>query len=514
MRLNFLLVRSSLRAIFALLYIFDREQVINIMMYRAVIGCLFFFLSHFAYAQITFVIESLPEATPGTDTIFICGTFNNWVPNDPQYALHRQLNGQLAVTLPASSGSFEYKFTRGSWTKVETNVENRYTPNRIFSSSAESKILVRIENWLDLGGARPLNYIVFYFFACAFQGIALCLLAYRIPKKDSLKFISFIILNTAIVILFVLLVLHETLNQVWQGYITFVFHIALFCWAPLVLFFIHVFQRKKQLPGVYLYFLPAVLASFFVAFRILNLEAFDFLSAPVWPPFTMANLLVVITGFLFNLILFIKIYYTFNFLQFHGVDASDHKTEMLFYFFWISVAGLLLSLVNTLIVASGVRNTYIENYYPVAILLSVLVFLQTYYLWRYPDIIKEEKFIAPSADYSSDWIEKLNSLMRTQKPYKNPDLSVSDLAEMLGIKPHVLSKIINDSYHKNFRDFVNTYRVEEFIALANTGEFKHYTFLALAQEVGFNSKSTFNLVFKKLTNQSPREYFKAGYSHK
>jgi AraC-like DNA-binding protein len=80
---------------------------------------------------------------------------------------------------------------------------------------------------------------------------------------------------------------------------------------------------------------------------------------------------------------------------------------------------------------------------------------------------------------------------------------------MLGTKSHILSKVINECFEKNFRDFVNKYRVEEFIALANTVEYKRYTFLALAQEVGFNSKSTFNLAFKKLTNQNPRDYFKS-----
>jgi AraC-like DNA-binding protein len=479
------------------------------MVRKAVISSLFYLLSHFNYAQITFVIESLPEATPGTDTVFICGTFNNWVPNDPKYALHRQLNGRLAVTLPASFRSFEYKFTRGSWTKVETNAENLYTQNRRFSATSENEVFIRIENWLDLGGARQLNYIIFYFFACAFQGIVLCLLAYRIHKKDPEKFKSFVVINLAIIILFILLVLHETLNQVWQGYIAFIFHIALFCWSPLVLILIHSFQKRQRVSGIYWHFTPAAVVLLFIVIRILNVDSFDFLSAVVWPPFALADLIVLTAGCMFNLVLFVKIYFDFSFLRLNRVNSGDHKTDLLRYYYWTSLIGLVLIPVNALVIASGLRATFIENYYAVAILFSVLIFLETYYLWRYPEIVKEEKTMVSPADNSSDWIVKLNNLMRTEKPYKNPDLSVSDLAEMLGTKPHILSKIINDSYHKNFRDFVNTYRVEEFIALANTKEFKHYTFLALAQEVGFNSKSTFNLVFKKVTNQSPREYFKS-----
>jgi AraC-like DNA-binding protein len=72
-----------------------------------------------------------------------------------------------------------------------------------------------------------------------------------------------------------------------------------------------------------------------------------------------------------------------------------------------------------------------------------------------------------------------------------------------------MSKIINECYQQNFRDFVNRYRVEEFIELARQDTNKKYTFLALANEVGFNSKSTFNVAFKKVFQQSPRDFFKA-----
>ena len=97
--------------------------------------------------------------------------------------------------------------------------------------------------------------------------------------------------------------------------------------------------------------------------------------------------------------------------------------------------------------------------------------------------------------------------MKTEKPFKDTQLNIADLSEMIGTKPHILSKVLNESFHKNFRDFINEYRVKEFIELANSIEFKNYTFLALSYEVGFNSKSTFNLAFKKITKQSPREYF-------
>ena len=87
-------------------------------------------------------------------------------------------------------------------------------------------------------------------------------------------------------------------------------------------------------------------------------------------------------------------------------------------------------------------------------------------------------------------------------------MSLADLADMLELKVYVLSKVFNEHYRKNFRDFINEYRVNEFIRLSKQESQKNYTFLALALEVGFNSKSTFNLAFKKVTNQSPRDFLR------
>jgi AraC-like DNA-binding protein len=103
---------------------------------------------------------------------------------------------------------------------------------------------------------------------------------------------------------------------------------------------------------------------------------------------------------------------------------------------------------------------------------------------------------------------RIELLMETKKPFKECDLNVAELAEILNTKPYILSKIINEHYKKNFRDFINDFRVQEFIKLAQSESYKNYTFLALAHEVGFNSKSTFNLAFKKTTQKSPREFLK------
>lgn len=478
-------------------------------MLRVATLSVFCFCSCCAIAQVTFVIESLPTATPASDTIYISGSFNQWRPDDPAYMLRRQINGQLSITLPGLSGEHEYKFTRGSWTKVETDRDNQYIGNRSFTSGERKVIYVSIDNWLDLGGAKKMNYLIFYFFACAFQGAGLCFLLLRMQKKDPGKYKALITINIVLIAMLMVAVLHENANQIWQSYFTFFIHIGFFCWAPLILFFILAFTGEKNSRRLFLYFIPAAVAFGCVLIRLLIPGALDFLSGIVSPPVTWANALLIVTGFLWNAIVSTRMILMYPFLT-AGSGERDPKASMLYYFFWTTCIALILIPINLGLIIAGFSMSFITDFHVVAIVLSALIFVETYYLWRFPEIIREEK-PAPAPlplEHFNGLVSRLNEFMVQKKPYRNVDLTISELAEMVGTRPHVLSRLINDSYQKNFRDFVNAYRIEEFIRLANSGQYSHYTFLALAQEVGFNSKSTFNLAFKKFTRQSPREYFK------
>lgn len=100
--------------------------------------------------------------------------------------------------------------------------------------------------------------------------------------------------------------------------------------------------------------------------------------------------------------------------------------------------------------------------------------------------------------------QDLLKLMATEKPYLISKLSLRDLAEKLEISTNHLSQIINQYEKVNFHDFVNTYRVNEFIERVQTNNNLNY--LAHALDSGFSSKSSFNSVFKKLKNTTPSRY--------
>jgi AraC-like DNA-binding protein len=103
------------------------------------------------------------------------------------------------------------------------------------------------------------------------------------------------------------------------------------------------------------------------------------------------------------------------------------------------------------------------------------------------------------------WRDKLLALMADERPWLEPELTLTELAQRLRTHPALLSKVINAGCGQNFNDFVNTYRVQEAQRKLADPRFGHYSLVGVALESGFNSKSTFNRVFKKLLGQAPSE---------
>lgn len=104
--------------------------------------------------------------------------------------------------------------------------------------------------------------------------------------------------------------------------------------------------------------------------------------------------------------------------------------------------------------------------------------------------------------------QRLTQLMQEEKLYKNADLTLTELAQKINVHPNTLSQVINSAEQKNFYDYINSQRVEEFKRTILLPENQKFTFLSIAFECGFNSKTAFNRNFKKATGLSPSEYLK------
>ncbi len=124
---------------------------------------------------------------------------------------------------------------------------------------------------------------------------------------------------------------------------------------------------------------------------------------------------------------------------------------------------------------------------------------------------KKEKYYksALTEQQAEDNLAKLLKLMEEEKPYLDGELKLSDIAETLGISNNTLSQVINEKLQKNFYDFINDYRIATAQKLLLNPRKSHLTLLAIAFESGFNSKSSFNSVFKKQCQATPSEFRKA-----
>ncbi|MDF1698619.1 MAG: adenylate/guanylate cyclase domain-containing protein [Saprospiraceae bacterium] len=113
------------------------------------------------------------------------------------------------------------------------------------------------------------------------------------------------------------------------------------------------------------------------------------------------------------------------------------------------------------------------------------------------------------AEIGQKYVTRLMECMSQEKPYLNSNLTLRILAELIEIHPNKLSELLNDRIGKNFSEFINQYRVEEFKTIAILPQNNHLSLLGLAYESGFNSKTVFNTFFKKETGFTPNQYLKS-----
>ncbi len=103
-------------------------------------------------------------------------------------------------------------------------------------------------------------------------------------------------------------------------------------------------------------------------------------------------------------------------------------------------------------------------------------------------------------------ILRIKSLMEIDKIYQEAELTLHQLGNILQVPAYLVSQALNDGMNRNFYDLVNGYRVEEAKRLLLDTKSVNYTVLSVGYEAGFNSKTTFNTVFKKFTGLTPSEY--------
>lgn len=229
-------------------------------------------------------------------------------------------------------------------------------------------------------------------------------------------------------------------------------------------------------------------------------------------------------------------YYTYLTLKILGRHRKQLKDRFSFLserneLNWLYVLTAIFGVTYFLYFSLGTYNVLMkQGFFDIAytsdVFLTILAFSVSYFGIKQPYLFKvipeeNEEFMALkkkneskrkyknsnlTAEQKEEYVKHIFTFMDEERPFINPELTVQDLSKQLNISRHHLTELLNNDIGKNFFTFINEYRVEEVKRRLLDTRFEHLTIVAIAFESGFNSKSTFNSIFKQNTGNTPSQW--------
>lgn len=307
--------------------------------------------------------------------------------------------------------------------------------------------------------------------------------------------------------------------------------------APIFFFYIYVLTQQKPISRALYFLVLAPFLAYTITFLYYYITVFDNvnltfinglmyidgdLSLP-WTCFVILFLLIdpIFIGWFYFLL---RDYKRRVADSVSSVDRINLSWLKIIFNIWLTSAVILLPL--SMLSVAGVIDLSVEFTQALVEFASVAFFLLLgYFGFKQSAVFSsvEVKTLEPSKDFSGQSYERsgltesrakqihnqLLALMEEKKPYLNGELSAMELASQLEVSVNHLSQVINTIQKQNFFDFVNSYRVTEVIEKMKDPKNAHLTLLAIGLESGFNSKTSFNTVFKKVTGNTPSKYFQS-----
>jgi predicted alpha/beta superfamily hydrolase len=132
----------------------------------------------FSQHTVQFTISSFPANAP--DSFYIAGSFNSWNPQDKNYLLQKNTKGDYFFETKLADGIYEYKITRGSWSKVECNKNGGDIQNRSFKLSFDTSINIIVEEWADHFTRKPRH-------STASKNVHIIDTAFRMPQLNRVR---------------------------------------------------------------------------------------------------------------------------------------------------------------------------------------------------------------------------------------------------------------------------------------------------------------------------------------
>ncbi len=186
------------------------------------------------------------------------------------------------------------------------------------------------------------------------------------------------------------------------------------------------------------------------------------------------------------------------------------------YLFWVAI-GICLLIFFFIILTTYLNYSLYERvvYGLIWLNLTVIILFLGFYSITNPNIFHAK--LPKSTKYVQSKLKmeeiarlkiELDELMASKKPFLNRKLMKAELADMLGVNSREMTRLLNEGFEMNFFEYTNFYRIKEFIALVESGNYSNLTLMGIAEKAGFNSKGTFNKAFKDIMGKTPSQYFR------
>ena len=204
------------------------------------------------------------------------------------------------------------------------------------------------------------------------------------------------------------------------------------------------------------------------------------------------------------------------------VRATSSFSDVVHYRWVLFLAGvMLLPLISVLLTMSILgRPSWVP--YPafgvslMVVIIGIVALVRPEVLNGIPDSLRvnEEEDLSPQRYVSSTLTDpqklriqtQLLAYMEQETPFLTQELTLHELATQLDLNAKYLSQVINEVQGQNFMDFINGYRIRRAQEMLLNPAYQHITILAVAQDAGFKSKSSFYNAFKKVTGMTPSAF--------
>lgn len=352
----------------------------------------------------------------------------------------------------------------------------------------------------------------------AFLGLFMALLLYRIDsiKKNENRILALLLVNLSVLLIFISLVLSGYIDQSIAHLISPLFFICGPC--------LYLYIRQYTYPASYItkkdsiHIIPTLIVltyyivEFFLAEKIYSV--LTFMTHPASTHLVWYAFLCQFSAYLlFSSILLKKLIDKLQKKEWSSIIEISWLVYVLKFFISSMLFLILTTVYDMRLIYSG-RGKFWGSEIFFILFATFLICSVSFKGLVNPAIFFGEK----NADDNNprktlpekrvrEIMLKVKDVMQRDKPYLDPELTLPELAAMTAVPRGELSSAINSHTSKNFYDYINSFRVEEFKELLKASESK-VNILDISFSAGFNSKSTFNHVFKKMTNLTPTEYKK------